>query len=189
MMACDRIAAVLLAAGRGMRFGGNKLEAILGDTMLGLHAARTLAEMQFGSLFAVHDPSHGALAAAFTDHRFTLIDNDDPSAGLSHSLALAAEAALTTDADALLICLGDMPFVTRAHLLALIGAGGEDVVASAIGDARMPPALFPRSRWSTLMHLSGDAGARTLLRDAIVVQGPSAMLADIDTRADLNGSS
>ena len=131
MMACDRIAAVLLAAGRGMRFGGNKLEAILGDTMLGLHAARTLAEMQFGSLFAVHDPSHGALAAAFTDHRFTLIDNDDPSAGLSHSLALAAEAALTTDADALLICLGDMPFVTRAHLLALIGADGDEVVASA----------------------------------------------------------
>ena len=188
-MAFDKVAAVLLAAGRGTRFGGNKLEAMLGDTMLGLHAARTLAEMQFGSLFAVHDPAHTALATALIDHGFTLIDNDDPSAGLSHSLALAADAALTTDADALLICLADMPFVTRTHLLALIDAGGEDVIASAIGGTRMPPALFSRSRWSDMMALSGDAGARTLLRDAITVQGSPAMLADIDTRADLNGSS
>ena len=186
-MAFDKVAAVLLAAGRGTRFGGNKLEAMLGDTMLGLHAARTLAEMQFGSLFAVHDPAHTALATALIDHGFTLIDNDDPSAGLSHSLALAADAALTTDADALLICLGDMPHVTRAHLWALIDTGGENVVASAIGDTRLPPALFPRSRWATLMTLSGDAGARILLRDAIAVQGSPEMLADIDSRADLNG--
>jgi molybdenum cofactor cytidylyltransferase len=183
------ITAVLLAAGRGTRFGGNKLEAMLGDAMLGLHAARTLAAMDFGALFAVHDPAHTKLATALRAEGFTLIDNDAPDAGLSHSLALATAAALATDADAMLICLADMPFVTTDHLRTLIGVGGNRVVASATGDARMPPALFPRAFWPTLATLSGDAGARTILRGAITVQAAPDMLADIDTRADLNRSS
>lgn len=185
-MDCAKVAAVLLAAGRGSRFGGNKLEALLGDTMLGLHAARTLAGMGCGHLFAVHDPGHRALATALRANGYTLIGNEVPDAGLSHSLSLAAGAALVTDADALLICLADMPFVTAGHLQNLIAQGANQVIASTVGDVRMPPALFPRSFWPMLATLSGDAGGRTLLRDAVTVQGSPEMLADIDTRADLN---
>jgi molybdenum cofactor cytidylyltransferase len=188
VISSPHITAVLLAAGRGTRFGGNKLEAMLGDAMLGLHAARTLAAMDFGALFAVHNPSHTKLAAALRAEGLTLIDNTDPDAGLSHSLALAANVALTTDADAMLICLADMPFITTDHLRTLIGVGGVQVIASAIGDARMPPALFPRAFWPMLVTLSGDTGARTILRGAITVPGAPDMLADIDTRADLNRS-
>ena len=188
-MDCARVAAVLLAAGRGSRFGGNKLEAMLGDTMLGLHAARTLAGVEFGHLLAVHDPAHARLATALRDQGFNLIDNEDPSAGLSHSLALAANAVLTTDADAMLVCLADMPFVTSDHLTRLIESSHGEIIASAIGDNRMPPALFPRAYWRALTTLTGDAGARKLLRDAITIQVAPVMLADIDTRADLDGSS
>ena len=179
------IAAVLLAAGLGTRFGGNKLEAMLGEIMLGLHAARTLAAMQFGHLFAVHDPAHARLATALRDEGFTLIGNDDPDAGLSHSLALAANAVSTTGADAMLVCLADMPFVTRNHLSRLIESDGE-IVASAIGDTRMPPALFPRAYWPALATFTGDSGARDLLRNAVSIQGTPEILADIDTRTDLN---
>jgi molybdenum cofactor cytidylyltransferase len=189
MMGYGKVAAVLLAAGRGTRFGGNKLEAMFGDRMLGLHAARTLAGLGCGHLFAVHDPARTALAAALRAENFTLIDNDDPQAGLSHSLALAARAALTTEADALLVCLADMPFVTAAHLAMLISAGDDHVVASAVGDTRMPPALFPCTFWPILMALTGDEGARPLLRNAIAIQGTAEMLADIDTRTDLDRAS
>jgi molybdenum cofactor cytidylyltransferase len=184
-MDCARVAAVLLAAGRGTRFGGNKLEAMLGDTMLGLHAARTLAAMQFGNLLAVQDPVHADLADALNTAGFTLIGNSNPEAGLSHSLALAAKAALATDADALLICLADMPFVTTDHLNRLTELNSGQIVASAVGDARMPPALFPRASWLTLARLSGDTGARNLLRNAICIEGSAEMLADIDTPADV----
>ncbi len=188
MMACGNITAVLLAAGRGTRFGGNKLEAMLGDTMLGLYAAQTLSELGCGQLFAVHDPAHAALATALNAEGFTLVNNLDVDKGLSHSLALAANAAVTTNADAMLICLADMPFVTAAHLATLIGAGGSQIVASTIGEIRMPPALFPRAMWPMLMTLTGEEGARPLLRDAIIIQGTPEMLADIDTRVDLNRS-
>ena len=188
-MACASISGILLAAGRGSRFGGNKLEAMLGGKMLGLHAAQTLAGIGCGHVFAVHDPANARLAAALSAEGFTLIDNHSPEVGLSHSLSLAVEAAFDTDATALLVCLADMPFVTSAHLAALIEARDHGVVASAIRDARMPPALFPRSSWLALAAATGDEGARPLLRDAFSVRGSAEMLADIDTRAELNRSS
>ena len=184
-----RIAAVLLAAGRGMRFGGNKLEAMLHDQMLGFHAAQTLAGLGCGHRFAIHDPAHGAFARGLNDLGFTRIDNVAPENGLSHSLALAANAALGIDATHMLVCLADMPFVTAQHLNALIGRRSDQIIASAIGNARLPPALFPRACWPALTELTGDAGARPLLQGAIAIQGSPDMLADIDTRADLHRSS
>ena len=187
-MGCARIAAVLLAAGRGSRLGGNKLEAMLGDTMLGLHAARTLAGTGCGALFAVHNPAHAALAAALTAEGFTLIDNQNADAGLSHSLALAAEAALTTDAGALLICLADMPLVTPDHLSALLAAHrtySDRIIASQADGVRSPPAIFPRAMWGALASFGGDSGARRLLKDALCVNAPASLLIDVDTPAAL----
>lgn len=180
--------AVLLAAGRGTRFGGNKLEAMLGDTMLGLRAARTLAGMECGALFAIHNPAHVKLAAALTAEGFTLIGNQNAGAGLSHSLALAAKAALTTDAAALLICLADMPLLTPDHLSALVAAhhaNPDSIIASQADGIRSPPAIFPRAMWSLLALLDGDAGARGLLKDALCVDAPAHVLVDIDTPAAL----
>ena len=180
--------AVLLAAGRGTRFGGNKLEAMLGDTMLGLHAARTLVGTGCGPLFAVHNPAHAALAAALIGEGFTLLTNENVDAGQSHSLALAAKAALTTDAGALLICLADMPLVTRDHLSALCvahHANPDRIIASQADEIRSPPAIFPRAMWGMLASLDGDAGARGLLKDALCVNAPAPLLVDVDTPAAL----
>ena len=38
------------------------------------------------------------------------------------SLALGARRAIALDADAMLVCLADMPYVTRAHIALMIGA-------------------------------------------------------------------
>ena len=180
--------AVLLAAGRGTRFGGNKLEAMLGDTMLGLHAARTLVGTGCGPLFAVHNPAHAALAAALIGEGFTLLTNENVDAGLSHSLALAAKAALTTDAGALLICLADMPLVTPDHLSALVAAHRahpDRIIASQADGTRSPPAIFSRAMWGTLASFSGDSGARELLKDALCINTPAHLLVDVDTPAAL----
>ncbi len=188
-MGCAKIAAVLLAAGHGTRFGGNKLETLFKGEMLGLYAARTLAKLNCDYMLAVHNPANAPLGAALRHEGFVLIDNEDPSAGQGHSMALAAQAALETDAAAILVCLADMPLVTLDHLRSLTDAQSDHVVASAIGTVRMPPALFPRRLFPALACLSGDIGARALLTNAIVVAGNAEILADIDTPADLNHSS
>lgn len=185
-MVCGRVAGILLAAGAGSRFGGNKLEAALNGELLGLHAARTLARVGCGHLLAVHDPAQVALAEALAALGYQLIPNTKASAGMGHSLALAVQAAQSTDADAILVCLADMPFVTADHLSAIIAIGTKRVIASSNSTTRMPPALFPRSYWPILAQTAGDSGARALLKDAAIVMATPDMLADIDYKSDLN---
>jgi molybdenum cofactor cytidylyltransferase len=181
------IIGVLLAAGRGSRFGGNKLEVDFRGEMLGIYAARTLGSLNIHYRIAIHNPAHVKLSKALSDQGYTLIANEDAStAGQGDSIALAAQAALETDATAMLISLADMPFVTIRHLRAVIDAEGDHVVASTTGSTRLPPALFPRRLFSALACLSGDTGASTLLRNAVLVQSDAAMLADIDTQTDLD---
>ena len=177
-----------MAAGRGSRFGGNKLEADFRGAMLGSWAARTLASIDFGWTFAIHDPAHATLARAFEATGLTLIENADPRRGLSSSLAHAVQAADATNADALMILLADMPLVHAGHLRALIDAHAADpdiIVSSESKGKPMPPAIFPRSSWPQLLAERGDTGARALLRDAVRVPADPATMIDIDTVADL----
>jgi molybdenum cofactor cytidylyltransferase len=174
----------LLAAGQGTRFGGNKLEALLDGEMLGLHAAQTLAGLGLERLVAVCNPGCSSLNTALAGLGFEIDVNMRPDAGLSFSLRIAVEQA--GDADALLIALADMPFVPASHFAALISANdAERSVASSLAGQKMPPALFPRAMFPALLAAEGDVGARGLLADGLAVEGNAAMLADIDTRADL----
>lgn len=181
MTASAEIAGILLAAGLGTRFGGRKLEADLRGTPLGLHAAEVLAQTT-GSLFAVISEASANLHGPLVALGYTVIDNDDPAAGLSRSLALGLTKAQTTGAQAALICLADMPWVTPKHLARVIGAYQQSglAVASASGDRRSPPALFPRSDWPALMTLTGDQGARAYLNAATSVSASDDILFDID---------
>ena len=177
----------VLAAGQGARFGGRKLEAVLGDEMIGVMTAQRLGALNFGARLVVADPAHSTLIDQFAALGFTLVANDQASAGLSRSVDLAAQAALASDADALLICLADMPNVPPEHIMALAAAlgDGRHVIASAHQGVAMPPALFPRGHWPRLSALSGGEGAKALLADAILIEADAWAMADVDTVEDL----
>lgn len=188
-MANARILGTLMAAGYGQRFGGNKLEAMLNGAMIGEHAARALAGCGCDRMIAISAAGTPALDTMLDGLGFERIANPAPEAGLSQSLALAAHHALECDADGMLVCLGDMPFVTSVHLDRLLaafdGAGHTRCITSQGEGHRSPPAVFPRSHFAALTALSGDRGAQTLLQEAVVVVASSDMLSDIDTRHDL----
>jgi molybdenum cofactor cytidylyltransferase len=181
------IALAILAAGRGSRFGGRKLEALLDGQVIGTMTAARLAEFDFGARFVIADPKHGALIEAFAAFGFAMITNDQPSAGLSRSVSLAAQAAQNTNAQALLICLADMPNVPAEHIAAMVEALGDGVrvIASSVQGTAMPPALFPRAHFPRLAGLSGDEGAKPLLANAILIEADAWSMADIDTPEDL----
>ena len=129
------------------------------------------------------------LDAALDRLGFWRVANPAPEQGLSQSLRLAAQYALDRDADGILVCLGDMPYVETSHLQQIVHAfdrnGRGSVIASRAESYLGPPALFPRSAFVRLLALSGDRGAKDLLRDAIPVSASAGALADIDTRDDL----
>jgi molybdenum cofactor cytidylyltransferase len=176
------IAVAVLAAGQARRFGSDKLMVSLDGLPLGAHIADTLAPMGFGWRFAVCQQG-AALAQHFAALDFEVATNATPEAGQAHSLHLAVEAAGHTQAKALLVVLADMPFVSRAHLTAI--AAGEGLTASRNGNVAMPPALFPRALWPMLLTAKGDAGARQLLKDAVLVDATPEELRDIDVASDM----
>ncbi|ATW03039.1 hypothetical protein CHN51_05420 [Sphingorhabdus sp. YGSMI21] len=179
----------LLAAGQSRRFGDqDKLGALLGDRMLGLHAAATGAEMGFVGKLVIGTRDH-VCAASWREMGYEVLDNDKAAQGQATSVRLAAARAIDAGATSLCIMLADMPFVTRDHIGKLVAAfdqtGGTRTVASARDGQPMPPAIFPSDALAELVELKGDTGAQKLLRDAILVAGSDRLLTDIDTAEDL----
>jgi molybdenum cofactor cytidylyltransferase len=184
MIAAEEVVLVLLAAGRSQRFGAaDKLEADLNGTPLGLHVVAALADVPFRARIVVRS----GCGLDFAAHGYTDIANPRPELGMSGSVQLGVERARAMGAAAALIALADMPCVTAAHVRRLLDAGGADdaVVASSDGMKPMPPALFGHGRLDALLGLTGDAGARDLLRGGRHVAADSAELVDIDTLEEL----
>jgi molybdenum cofactor cytidylyltransferase len=187
MSSHPNIALAILAAGRASRFGGRKLEAMIDDAMIGTMTAARLSALDFGARLVVVDPAHIALIEQFAKLGFKSVANDQPDAGLSRSVSLAAQAAQNSNADALLICLADMPNVPAEHIAEMIEALGDGtrVIAASVQSIAMPPALFPRAHFPRLAALSGADGAKPLLTDAILIEADAWSMADVDTVEDL----
>jgi molybdenum cofactor cytidylyltransferase len=177
----SRIGLVLLAAGRGERFGGDKLGAyLLGLTVLD-RAAAPLASLPLARRVIVTAPGPPTIPAGF--RRVAL---PDPALPQSRSLALGIAALGSEGLDAVLIALADMPLVPAGHYEALRRAfTGARPACSLSGETRLPPALFPVSAVPALTGLDGDRGARALLGDAVPVAAPAEWLIDIDRAEDL----
>ncbi|MFM9828266.1 MAG: NTP transferase domain-containing protein, partial [Sphingomonas sp.] len=184
VIAPERTLLVLLAAGQSTRFGlSDKLVAPLGGKPLYRHAADTLAAVPFLGRVVISSDRDPVLGV----DGFDSIVNEAPERGLSSSLVLGVGAAQRLGAAAILVALADMPFVTSAHVCALFAAadGPAAMVASAIDDRAMPPALFAAGRFADLAGSSGDQGARALLGAATLVAATAHELSDIDTPDDL----
>lgn len=170
---------MLLAAGRGTRFGGAKLAADLAGKPVLRHAADSLRALPFAAHIAVIGP------ATPDPGDYTTVLLDPPDAPQARSLALGVVAARECGADAVLVALGDMPLVPPEHIIALIAAFDGDRIGSAALHARLPPALFGARHFDTLCALAGDRGAGALLRDAPCLPLTADQALDIDRPEDL----
>jgi molybdenum cofactor cytidylyltransferase len=120
-------------------------------------------------------------------HGFRVLHNDDPGRDMASSVRMGVEDARARGAEAVLIALADMPRVTAAHIYRLIDAAdsADAVVASSDGVSPRPPALFGRARFDQLLAITGDQGARDLIRSGRHVVTNAAELIDVDTEEDL----
>jgi molybdenum cofactor cytidylyltransferase len=184
-----QVAVVLLAAGRSQRFGvEDKLLATLGGSPLAIHSARAINALGAGLKLAVCAPTSATLAQALAAEGFEIVINPNPDHGLSSSIACGIGHVIETAAEAALIGLADMPFVTPEHLQLLLDRFDRvirPVVSSSADGVAMPPALFARSEFGKLMKLGGDKGARALLAAGDTVPTGTQMLRDIDHPMDL----
>lgn len=152
--------AVILAAGRSARFGSPKQLAQWGGETFVARAVRVARTAGFEPVVVTGYAANEVAAAA--DAR--CIFNARWADGIGVSIAAAA-AELGPGATGLLILACDQVEVGDEDLRALRSAlGSADVAAAAYGDVIGIPALFAPAVFGALAQLTGDVGARELLR-------------------------
>jgi CTP:molybdopterin cytidylyltransferase MocA len=169
----------VLAAGRGTRFGGGKLETPCAGKPLGRWVIEAAEATGLGPGTIVTGPEGVGFAAGWS-----VLINPQPERGLGSSLALAARAALEDDAPALLVLLADMPLVTPDYLRELATALAPAATRQPDGHAGVP-AVLDRALLERAAELGGDRGAGFLLGDATLLDPPPETLRDVDTQQEL----
>jgi molybdenum cofactor cytidylyltransferase len=185
-----RIGAVILAAGRSTRMGGpNKLLAEVGGRPLVRIAVEQALASRARPVVVVTGHQHEQLEAALAGLPVTFVHNPNYAQGLSTSLK-AGIAALPTEVDGAIVCLGDMPQVDASLIDRMITAfdpeKGALVVVPTIAGKRGNPVVWSRRFFADLCHLDGDVGARHLIGSypEAVVEVPvtgRAAFTDVDT--------
>jgi CTP:molybdopterin cytidylyltransferase MocA len=166
----ERVAAIVLAAGAGSRFGGPKQERLLPDVLARLGDARL--EEVIVVLGAYRFPVEGARVVLCEEWE------DGPGASLRAGLD-----TLGPEVDAAVVCLADGPLLSARAVERVIDAwraGAGDVVAASYGGVRGHPIVLDRAVWGKVP----DDGGRAL--EAVLVPCDDlGSPADVDTRADL----
>ena len=186
----DRIAAVILAAGRSTRMGGpNKLLAQITGKPLARIAAEAALASKARPVVVVTGHQGETIAEALSDLPLQFVQNPDFADGLSTSLRTGL-GALPADIDGAVVMLADMPQVDTALIDRLIAAydpeKGALIAVPVIDGKRGNPVLWSRRFFPELMTRDGDVGARHLIAkypEAVVdvpMSGQGA-LTDIDT--------
>jgi molybdenum cofactor cytidylyltransferase len=162
-----KVCAMVLAAGQSRRMGAtNKLLLEVGGTPLIRRSVGAALESACEAVFVVTGHEAERVASALSNLDVAIVGCEDYASGLSASLS-AGVAALPEDCDAVVVCLGDMPRVTSAHIDRLIAAfdplEGRAVCVPTYQGKRGNPVLWDRRFFSELADIRGDVGARHLI--------------------------
>ena len=190
-MPANRVAALILAAGASSRMGSPKQLLDWEGRPLVRAAAEVALAARLDPLLVVVGGAQAAVADALAGLPLRIIANPDYAAGQSTSLR-AGIAALGQDADAVVVLLGDQPFITAAIVERLVAewqASGAAIVAPTYAGQRGNPVLFAHAVFPELLAVEGDQGARSVLaadraRVRLVAFDNPRPLADIDTPED-----
>ncbi len=185
-----KIAVLLLAAGQSRRMGrDNKLLALVDGKPMVRHAAEQALASNADHLLMVTGHEADEVLKTVWDLDVPSVDNPDYADGLSTSLKLGFRV-LQDNYDGVLVCLGDMPFITAEILNRLIEAfdpeEGRSIVVPTTDGKRGNPALLSAQFKDEVREISGDMGAKALISEnetvtyGVEIDSPS-IFADIDT--------
>ena len=183
------IAAVMLAAGLARRMGRQKLLLQLqGKPVVRLSVEHIVSHVE--DVVVVTGPEDTAIRQALEDLPVRFAVNPRPQDGQGTSIA-AGIAALKPWTTAALIALGDQPRMPAAVVPALLDAfrrSGQAIVAPVYQGVHGTPVLFSSEVFGELRALTGDAGARAVVKvnpeRVEAVAFDIAMPPDVDTPED-----
>jgi molybdenum cofactor cytidylyltransferase len=181
---------VVLAAGSSSRMGRNKLLLDVGGETLVRRAVRAAAGGGVDEVVVVLGHDEALVRAELQGLPCVPVVNPDHAEGAGTSVRTGVRH-VQARADALVVVLADMPFVTAEMIASLVEryrATRASLVVSHYGDVQAPPTLYDRALFAELLQIPGERCAKQVVRrheqEAVVVDWPAAALRDIDVPAD-----
>jgi CTP:molybdopterin cytidylyltransferase MocA len=166
------VVGIVLAAGAGRRFGGDVPKPAV------VFRGRPLATWPVAALRAGGvEEVVVVLGAAAEDVAPVLGDVEtvvcaDWAEGLSASLRCGVDAAAARGAEAVVVVLGDQPLLSGAAVAEVVAARAPDealAVRATYDGVPGHPTLIESTVFGAVRELTGDTGARELLRGAAFV--------------------
>jgi molybdenum cofactor cytidylyltransferase len=184
------ISGVILAAGKSTRLGRPKQLLELGGEPVLLHTVRNATSSHLDQVVLVLGDSASEIADAIGEQGQGLAFNPDYELGQSTSLKLGL-SRIDPEAEAVMFLLGDQPQVSAEIINAVIShfrkTGGSIVMPSYHG-TQSNPVLFSRELFPELAKVTGDQGARSVVRahfsEVHAVEIDADPPLDVDTEKD-----
>lgn len=185
-------AVIVLAAGSGSRFGGNKLqECKSGKPMYQYMLDKMEGFKGFPSYIVTGAED---IAESARKYGVEVVENKNPEKGISRSLKLGLKTCLEEypDIKGILFSVCDQPELSFSTMFTLIRRAmlrPEQIICTGVNGKTGNPVLWDKKYFSELMKLSGDIGGKKVmqehLEEIIVVETDAAELKDVDYRIDL----
>jgi len=155
----------LLAAGESRRWGDdNKLLAAIDGQPMVRRTAEAILKSAVRPVLVVTGHEASDIEAALAGLSLSFHHAPDFAEGMSASLRAGVDA-VPADCPGALICLGDMPFVRPDTLDRLAGFHtGQAALFPTYEGQRGNPVLLGRALFADIMLLTGDQGARAILK-------------------------
>jgi molybdenum cofactor cytidylyltransferase len=185
------IAALVLAAGQSRRMGRNKLFLpYAASTVIEAIVAEVAACAAIGDLVVVTGHEADRVAACLTAYPVRCVFNPQYAQAEMLVSIQTGLRALTDDAQAVLIVLGDQPRLQRDIIQRIIDAAEpETLIVPSFQMKRGHPILIPRSMWPLILALPPEAALRDVIRanaghTRYVTFDDDCVLRDMDTPED-----
>lgn len=161
------VTGVILAAGQGIRMGEPKQLLILGGKPMVWHVASSACQANFDQVIVITGAYEAEIKNILQDLPLQIVYNENWHEGQSTSVKKAVEA-IRNEEQAVVFLLADQPLIDPSLLNEVI-RGYHQTNASIIVPRALKqpgnPVLFDLGVWrSALLQLSGDEGARQIIR-------------------------
>jgi molybdenum cofactor cytidylyltransferase len=187
---------IILAAGNSSRLGRPKqLLPYQGKTLLS-HVVTQALEAYLQPVVVVTGAYHAEIEDSLRGQAVALAFNPDWETGMASGIVAGLMEALTMEPhlQALIVAVCDQPYISAELFGSLIEkhtASRKGLIASLYSEIKGTPVLFECRYFKEMAALSGDAGAKQLLKrypeDVATVPFPKGGI-DIDTEEDVRSN-
>lgn len=164
----NKIAVLILAAGKSSRFGSQKQLAIWHGTTLIENAINIVMKAGFTTIYVSTEPSQSSIRQKIKNYPIELIICGNAHKGMGSTISDSIKVISTqkSEYESCLILVCDQPLITTKHLISLASKNKHGKCTfTKYKDTFGTPAIFSKTLFNKLESLNGDDGAKSLLKE------------------------